>query len=451
VFLVVGLGSSIVLPAEPVAAAGVPGQRVGINGATCNEPADPLISPQDTPWAQRRLSPSRVWPLTKGEGVTVAVIDTGVDPSHPQLVGKVLPGIDLLTNTPRGNFDCDGHGTEVASLIVARCNIPNVGFCGAAPDATILPIRVLERSGDKADETDVLAVDRIAKGVDIAVASGVRVINISLVVGADSPVLRQAIKRAVNRGVLIVAAAGNGHDSRRPSGDAPVYPAAYPGVMGVGAIEETGLRTNESRVGGWVDLMAPGGLVLTATPQRGYVFASGTSFAAPFVSATAALVLAANPGMTGIDAGRRMIATTSNGRGTGRDDSYGRGEVDPYRAVTQNLVNEAPVPIVVPSPSVDPAAVSWADRWRLLDGAAGRVVGVGVLLLLLAVAVAIALARGGRRGWRAGRPAEVTEPPAHDDMVIGLFEVPSVLDTRSRPLIEDSTTGGSRRRTSASP
>lgn len=279
-------------------------------------------------------------PLASGAGVRVAVVDSGVDAALPQLKGRVVAGRDLLG----GSGGCAGHGSAVAASIVA-----------VAPGVTIVPVRVSD-----GDPSGAAGVGRVAAGIRWA-STHAQVINISLVIGVDDPAVRAAVAQAVGRGVVVVAAAGN--DPARPG----LYPAAYPGVVGVGAILSSGAPASFSPTGPDVDLVAAGD--------------AGTSFAAGFVSGTAALLRERFPGLPAARITDRLVATSDRTR-----------RVNPYRALTAAFSRSAPLATVSETPAYD---VSRAPSPRRALGIA--VAGVSGLLL------ATVWSRGRRRGWRPGR------------------------------------------------
>ena len=372
---------TVALPAGPAHAAGC-------------EPA-PVV--REVPWAQRLLGPERVWPHSTGDGVTVAVLDSAVDTSHPQLRGRISPLVNYLGAAPTG---CVPHGTAVASIINAQ-RAPDVGFQGVAPQARVLPIRVTDRGPD--GEGQAADVGAFATAIRAA-ASRARVINISLVMRRDDARVRAAIEDALKADVVVVAAAGNGHPTNAGDSavDPPVYPAAYPGVLGVGAINEDGTRLPESQVGPYVDIVAPGGRVLAATPGRGHIEVSGTSFAAPFVAATVALVRSAHPRLTGPQVVDRILATAAPAH---RGPGFGAGVVDPYRAVTEQALAGGEA-AALPGASVayvDPVEQARTEHWQRLGRVSLLVGGLGVALVTT-LAFSAWLIRGGRRlRWRPTR------------------------------------------------
>jgi len=357
-------------------------------------------SPPDSelPWAQRLLEPRRVWPHATGAGVIVAVIDSGVDTRHPQMDGRIADQVDMIPPQPN---QCTTHGTEVASIINAQTE-PGIGFHGLAPQATVLPIRVSDRGEDGVANTDPGV---FADAIRLA-AERADVINISMVMYEDDPRVRAAVEAALAADVVVVAAVGNEHREDGP--DPTPYPAAYPGVLGVGAIAEDGSLLPQSQIGPYVDVVAPGADVITAQPVAGHQRRSGTSYATAFVSATAALVRSARPGLSAENVVNRIMATATPSRG---GPGYGAGVVNPYRAVTEEALFVNPretLPAVAPW-STDPAVLAEQARWRQMSE---RAILVSLLLLGLLVVVASSrsiVRRGRARGWR---PPEEPTPPA---------------------------------------
>lgn len=362
------------------------------------EPARDVIA--QLPWAQQLLDPDRVWPHSTGAGVTVAVVDSGVDADHPQLRGKVLPGADFfLVGDLPGDFDCVSHGTAAASIIAAA-PVAGVGFHGVAPDARILPVRVTDRELNDSGDPTPINPGIVAEGIRYAVDSGAGVINLSLSGYGDFAEIRDAVAYARSRDVLIVAAAGN-RDDLEP---VPSFPASYDGVVGVGSIDIEGVRARGSQVGPYVDLVAPGQDVVGASRVAGHDYWAGTSFAAPFVSGVAALVRAAHPELSAPEVARRLLATADPAPG-GKDSlEYGHGVVDPYRAVTEDLTDARPLaaPAVSPKPP-DEAALRDAAWWA--DMGAGAKVGAGLVVAAIVVTtiLAVALPRARRRRWAPAR------------------------------------------------
>jgi subtilisin family serine protease len=333
------------------------------------------------PWAQQLLGLDRVAGLSTGAGVTVAVLDTGVDSAQPGLRGRVQGGADLVA-TGQGNNDCVGLGTQLAGIVAAGDGH------GVAPRAEILPVRVIDQYAPPDPQ-------RLAAGVDWAVAHRARVVLVGLAITADAPSLRSAVARAIGAGVAVVAPAGD----QATQGDPTPYPAAYPDVVGVGAVDSGAARAAFSQVGPYVDLVAPG--VRVATLQRGTGLATvdGTAAAAAFVAGALALVLARYPDLTAAQATDQLMATAAPAAGH-EPEAYGHGLVDPYAAVStvpgrvgRPAPPATPLAFAPPAPGHDAAAI---------PNTAVLVTAIVLAVALVAIAVAAAMARGGRRRWRPG-------------------------------------------------
>jgi membrane-anchored mycosin MYCP len=264
--------------------------------------------------------------------VTVAIIDSGVD-ANPQFGHRVIAGPDLTDpasarhGVPR-NADCLGHGTAVASIIAAA-PVPGIEFTGVAPAARILSVKV--------SNTYTFPVTVTPQAIRNAVALGATVINLSLASPEDVPALRSAVEFALHRNVVVVAAAGN---DTRQGGPGPYFPAAYPGVLAVGAVGPDGTLAGFSSRLTPVAVTAPGVNVTSAYPGTfpdAYdPVQNGTSFAAAFVSGVVALVRSAHPRLTAAQVVARIEATADGAAGPGT----GHGLVDPVRAVTAVLPAE---------------------------------------------------------------------------------------------------------------
>jgi membrane-anchored mycosin MYCP len=352
------------------------------------------------PYEDQLYDLSRVTPLATGEGIRVAVIDSGVDATVPQLEGRVDAGHDFLRDNPDGRQDCVGHGTEVASIIAAA-PVADVGFRGLAPGVTILPIRISEQEsiGGTAVGQHGSATD-FADAIDFASGAGnAQVINLSLVMAEDVPQVRAAVARAIDRGVVVVAAVGN-NDSTT-SGNPTPYPADYPDVIGVGAITSDGERAGYSRSGSYVDVMAAGDKVTADALPPGQTTVSGTSFATPFVAATAALILQRFPGLTPQQVSHRIVATADPAPGGRHSDEYGFGLLNPYRALTETLGPQSPAAAApVTMATEDPAALARQARRAHSEHLSMLVAAIGTGAVLLGIIAAGVIRRGRRRGWR---------------------------------------------------
>jgi membrane-anchored mycosin MYCP len=332
------------------------------------------------PWAQQALDITGAWAASRGRGVTVAVVDSGVDYS-PQLAGRVTE-INLTGQGPR---DCVGHGTAVASIIAASdARGRGVPFYGVAPAARILSVKV--NTGDTG------TTRLLAQGIRDAVADGAQVINVSIQTAANSPALRAAVVFALRRNAVVVAAAGNDNPG---AGTGPYYPASYPGVLSVGAVDETGTLTSYTDRKTRVSVTAPGANIASAWPGGYNPASQGTSFAAAFVSGVAALVRAAYPRLTAAQVVRRIETTADGATGA----HTGAGMINPVQAVTAVVPVAAARPAAQPLPVPQPPAQNPVTRTLALSIAGGA-----AALAALVIALALVVTRGRRRHWRpAGR------------------------------------------------
>ncbi|MBX7264818.1 type VII secretion-associated serine protease mycosin [Micromonospora sp. Llam7] len=311
---------------------------LGVPVAYAPDPAERPDQVRDEQWQLDKLGAQLAWRTSTGRGVVVAVIDSGVDGSHPDLAGQVLPGLDLVASGGALDPDPVGHGTTVAGLIAGR-NDDRRGVVGLAPDARILPVRVLDEE-NRYDDALI-----VAKGVRWAVDNGAKVINLSLGGSGDSAALAAAIDYAFAKDVVVVACTGN----LATSPDAKVwYPAREPGVIAVSGLERSSDNLwNGAITGRATILTAPASGLVGARPPGGYWRVQGTSFAAPLVTATAALVRSRYPRMSAGDVVNRLLVTAKDIGPTGRDDRFGYGLIDPIRALT------AQVPLVHQNPLDD--------------------------------------------------------------------------------------------------
>lgn len=227
-------------------------------------------------WGLDRLRVESAWTLATGNGVKVAVIDTGVA-RHVDLpnIGK---GADFVSSGGDGTNDGNGHGTHVAGTIAAAAN-NGIGVTGVAPDVEILPVRVL---GDSGSGTSA----EVAQGIIWAADNGANVINLSLGGTTYSQVMEIATTYAISRGVTVIASAGNSGNWGSPR----AYPASNPGVIGVAATTRDDQRASFSTRNEWVDIAGPGAGILSTIPGDNYASFNGTSMAAPHVAGVAALV-----------------------------------------------------------------------------------------------------------------------------------------------------------------
>ena len=258
-----------------------------------------------------------------GRGAIVAIIDTGVKRSHPDLQGgRVLAGYDFVQGDGDPQ-DGDGHGTHVLGIAGATED-NGVGVASVAPGASLLPVRVLDDDG-------VGFVDDVARGIDYAVAQGAHVINLSL--GSEIPLIGaigggeydDAIRRALAAGRVVVASSGN---NGTPACE---QPSAEDGLICVGAVNDSGMKSSFSSFGSGLAISAPGSNVLSTFKDDGYTRISGTSQAAPHVSGVAALLVA--KGLRGQAVANRLLDTARDAGSAGSDPVYGAGIVNARQAV----------------------------------------------------------------------------------------------------------------------
>ena len=281
---------------------------------------DPLLAQQ---WGIFATGADRVWSITTGKGVTVAVVDSGSGP-HPDLADSLLPGRSFFgsVEAPDGNdIDTSDHGSHVAGIIAAAAN-NGIGGSGVAPNAKILPIKVLDQAG-QGDARDVAA------GVRFAADNGAKVINLSLGGATESSSLTQAIQYANDKGALVIAAAGNGGAT-----DKPKWPASLDLTIAVTAIDSANNVTSFDQRGDYIDIAAPGANILS-TAKGDYVALSGTSMAAGFVAGAAALLFAAEPRVSNAQVRDILLRTATDIGDPGRDVTFGAGLINMVAALAE--------------------------------------------------------------------------------------------------------------------
>ncbi|HUD37602.1 MAG TPA: type VII secretion-associated serine protease mycosin [Streptosporangiaceae bacterium] len=350
------------------------------------------------PWAQRQLAAARVWSLTQGAGQLVAVVDSGVSGTAAGLAGAVLPGRDILTGGS-GDSDCLGHGTFTAGLIAARPT-PGTGLVGVAPQARILPVDVVNPAEDESSDP-VTSSSAVAAGISYAVKAGASVIDVSTAATpGPSLALSQAIAYAEARNVVVVAPVSTS-DGTNPA-NVVSYPAAYPGVIAVAAVDSSGAPLNAAGRNARVDLAAPGdGLTSIGPRGPGDISGNGAALATAFVAGTAALVRSYYPNLSAAQVGQRLELTADQPGTALPNPEVGYGIVDPYTALTTVLPQESggQAPAVPPAPAIHLPPQVPPDTWPLT--AALIVCGL-VLGGLLTGGIVVHITRHGRRnGWRS--------------------------------------------------
>ncbi len=363
----------------------------------------------------REIEAPAAWRLTKGRGITVAVLDTGVDATAADLAGSVTTGPDYTKGAnPPGYHPPHLHGTFIASLIGGHGSGPGraEGVLGIAPAAKILSVRVIpddQEPGFGLYNASPRFTDAVGRGIRYAVRHGAQVINMSLGGPSPSRQTRGAVAYAIAHGVVVVAAAGNngsGHASFSPYS----YPASYTGVISVAAATGQGTRAFFSERNSSVLISAPGVKIVGAGPGGQYIQASGTSPASAFVAGVAALIRAAHPRLSPALVAQALITSARHQPAADYSPSTGFGEVDAVAAMraASRLTSTRPSTGLAPSghfaPAAGPIQVTHRDTARI--GAYGAVAAAGVLGFLAATLFLGARARGRRRARQrsSGQP-----------------------------------------------
>ncbi|MET8409131.1 type VII secretion-associated serine protease mycosin [Streptomyces sp. NPDC005195] len=285
-------------------------------------------------WHLTAMKAEQMWQTSTGRGITVAVIDSGVNADLHDLKGQVLPGMDEAPDSPGDEHtDYEGHGTGMALLIAGTGKANGgAGTFGLAPGVKILPVRTPDRGLDGARYTKEFS-ETVSRGIRFAVRQGAQVINISMAVSEGSEQLTDAVKYALDKGSLIFAGVGN--SGSEDKGNPVEYPAATPGVVGVGAVGKDLRKTTESEYGPQVDMAAPGEEMYSVCPNgSGLCRSHGTSDATALASASAALIWSKHPTWTNNQVLRVMLDTAGGPTdGAKRNDSIGYGIVRPRIAL----------------------------------------------------------------------------------------------------------------------
>lgn len=283
---------------------------------TADTPNDPAFVSQ---WHLSKLQGPQAWTFTTGSpSVVVAVIDTGVNATHPDLASQLVPGWNFVDSNA-DTADLLGHGTAVAGAIAAASN-NGIGVAGVSWQSRIMPLAVV-------DDHDFAAYSHIAEAIRYAADHGIRLINISIGGAGRSATLQSAVDYAWSKGAILFAPAMNNGTAT------PYYPAACDHVMAVSATDSNDHLAGFSNYGDWIAIAAPGTNILTTTNGGGYGFSFGTSFAAPIVAGVAALSLAINPALTNTQLVSLLEQSADDLGAPGYDTSFGWGRVNAFHAV----------------------------------------------------------------------------------------------------------------------
>ncbi|GAA1896806.1 S8 family serine peptidase [Actinomadura bangladeshensis] len=428
VLTVVTLGAAVAVPVAMVSGGERTARQQAVRGAAAgalvNAQADQIRSRE---WHLKVLHAQKAWKYSKGRGVTVAVLDTGVDANHPDLTGHVVGGPDLTGGVRSPGTRYWGlHGTSMASIISGHGHGPGLsqGMMGVAPLSHVLSVRVTLENDDPLRRDNgqqnggTGEHDAVAQGIRYAVDHGAGIINMSLGGGRQfytgTKSQESAIKYALSKGVVLIASAGNdGSGANREN-----FPASYPGVIAVGALDRRLRLWKDSNRRSHAAVCAPGVDIVSADASNGYVVGTGTSASSAMVAGVAALVRSRYPKLTPAEVRQALIQGSPARRGYPTGSTACRGTVDAlrtlYAAHKINKTSSGPVETPPPAPSPTPAPVTALperDAGVLLP----LVLGGGGLLVVLGLVL----------GWRQRRRPEDGLEETEDVPEYGLPSVPA--------------------------
>jgi thermitase len=294
----------------------------GTHGTWANVAHDDYSGRQ---WAIPKIMAPEAWKVTAGKpNIVIAILDTGIDKTQKDLVGKVTAEVNF-TNSPTTD-DIYGHGTHVAGIIAAWAG-SSTGVDGLAPDCRLMNVKV-------ADDQGRFDSSVAAKGINWAVDHGANIINISLMSTEPSSAMERAIEYAWNKGVVVVAAAGN------LVGNKIVYPAYYSNCIAVAATNNNDCVASWSSQGSWVDVAAPGVDIYSTLPENKYGYESGTSMAAAYVSGLAGLIFTMESDRNGNSLVNDEVRATIENSCDGLNNSAVKGRINAYHAVSSTLTSK---------------------------------------------------------------------------------------------------------------
>ena len=383
-------------------------------------------------WHLDGMHADEMWKVSTGKGVTVAVVDTGVEDSYSELRGQVLPGKDFFSGGGKVTGDNDGHGTRMATLI-AGTGGNGQGVYGLAPGSKILPLRI----GDHDNELNPDFLSNISDAIRYAADSEAKVISISAAMpedGVDKETrdsLQGSVDYAISKGKLIFAGTGNDGDKS----NLPELPSAIPGVVGVGAVDKTATAIKSSTFGPQVALAAPGDDLITicGDERGGYCKSDGTSGATALASASAALIWSKHPSWTGNQILRVMMNTAGKPKsGKIPSDYIGYGVVRPRIALLEGTGDPGPADInpltkksyssqspsttsgkqsASPTPSKSSSAQAAASDESDSNTGLWIALGVGAAVLIAAAVIIILIRRNRNNTQPPSGPAVPSAPP----------------------------------------
>lgn len=364
----------------------------------------------DKEWAlsQFKVTQIRSQYQARGNGVTVAVVDSGVDPTQADLQGSLVPGVNVTDpaspNSDTNDTSSKYHGTSVAADIAAHAhgdsNNPQ-GMYGLATQAKIMPIK---------DGSDNATSAATAAGIKYAADHGARVINLSEASTTPSSAVTEAINYALAKNIVVIVGAGN---TAAVGGNAPNTYATVPGVIDVAAVDQAGQMDPNSHFGSDVTVAAPGVNIEVPYPNGQYGLRSGTSQAAPWVAAEAALIIGLHPDWTAGQVIRVIIENTATGSGQRIDDHVGYGVIDPLKALGAAAPTDTSNPLGGPSaasPGPSPSGAGQPSSAASTPAAAssgkssniGLYAGLGVGVLVLIGVIVFLITRGKKNNGSGG-------------------------------------------------
>jgi subtilisin len=288
------------------------------------ETGEILVEDQPSPQAETlpagisQIKAPQAWTCSQGKGIRVAILDTGIDKKHPDLAPNYKGGVSFVPDEPTPE-DFNGHGTHCAGTVAAAIN--GAGVIGVAPAASLFAVKVLDGGGSG-------AWSNLIAGIDWGIKNRMRILSMSLGASAAPNAVGQICETAWKKGLLLVAAAGNDGPGQNTVG----FPAKYPTVLAVSAIDSANQIANFSSRGPEVELCAPGVQILSTLPGKTFGKLNGTSMACPHVSGAAALAWGGHRWAGNVSI-RRLLARTADPLGIpGRDELFGYGRVDARRA-----------------------------------------------------------------------------------------------------------------------
>jgi type VII secretion-associated serine protease mycosin len=369
---------------------------------------------RDQQWALGFMKATQLAAISQGEGVTVGLIDSGVDANHPDLKGNVLKGIDRSTDGQDGTTnDFTGHGTAMASLIAGHGHGTGNrdGILGIAPKAKILPVRIGNKTGNGHP-------DDISYGIQAAADAGAKIICVAIVTnGTDT--MHAAIGYANLKGAVVVAGVGN-----VPEFPVISWPAAYPGVIAVGGVGRDGKVAKVSATGnavGKITVLAPSDDVISAQPGGRYAAGTGTSNSTALVTGVAALIAAKYPEASPADILRRLRDSATDGGDPGYDDRYGYGVVNPVAALAKTVParkDATPPAVASGEPTQAPQAAKPPGNktvyWLQVAGAVFVICGLPVIAVV-AIVLLIVRRRRRRQAARSSPPPPAGPSPVNTD------------------------------------